>query len=142
MYRVGEYLRINARYAAALGGLRWSADGEAVEYGEGTTFAYADGLVSVLPGTTFAFAGEVVSFLEGFASQRPLVHFAYALHLLCLLRRERTPVGGAPSPLFHAFREAGQVHRNAGAFCGVLCAELPPVPDPPSAWAVWQRVIL
>jgi hypothetical protein len=127
MYRVAEYLRINARYAAALGGLRWSADGEAVEYGDGSTFA---------------FAGEVVSFLEGFASQRPLIHFAYILHLLCLLRRERTPVGGAPSPLFHAFREAGQFHRNAGAFCGVLCAELPPVPDPPSAWAVWQRVIL
>ncbi len=127
MDRVAEYLRINARYAAALGGLRWSADGEAVEYGDGTTFA---------------FAGEVVSFLEGFASQRPPVHFAYVLHLLYLLRNERTAVVRVPSPLFPAFREAGQFHRNAGAFFGALCAGLPPVPDPPSAWAVWQRVIL
>jgi hypothetical protein len=127
MDRVADYLRINARYAAALGGLRWSADGEAVEFADGTTFA---------------FAGEVVSFLEGFAAERPLIPFACALHLLCLLRRPSAPVGNQPSALHSAFREAGQVHRNAGAFCAHLCRGVPVAQHLPSAWEVWQGIIL
>src|SRR3954447_24890726 len=102
MDRVAQYLRIPEGYAAALGGLRWSADGEAVERGDGSTFA---------------FAGEVVSFLEGFASQRALIHFALLLHLLRLLRQGPLRAEHCPEleALGRAFREAGRGHRNAGA---------------------------
>jgi hypothetical protein len=128
MDRVSEYLLIPEEYAAPLGGLHWSASGEAIDRGDGSTFA---------------FAGEIVGFVEGFAAQRPLVHFTHILHLLYLLRRD---LYAAPrderTALREAFRKAGQLHRNAGAFCAVLCGDVPAVPDPPTAWHVWQRVVL
>jgi hypothetical protein len=123
MERVIEYLRITPAYAAALGGLRWAADAEALERPDGSTFALS---------------GEVVGFLEGFAAQRPLIHFAFILHLLHLLHQD--PPAGEQPALGRAYREAGRVPRNAGVFCAVLCRDVPPVPEPPSGWEVGQRL--
>src|SRR4051812_29353219 len=108
MDHVDEYLLLPAEYVQALGGLAWSADGETIERRDGSSFA---------------FAGEIASFAEGFALHRPLIHFGHMLHLLYLLRSAT-----GPAHLRQAFREAGQIHRNAGAFCGVLCRGLPPAP--------------
>ncbi len=131
MDAVDDYLRIPAEYGRTLGGLRWSADGEAVEYHDGSTFALD---------------GEIVSFLEGFAQQRSFPNFGLVLHLLGLLRNHRgwqflesfEPL----SRLHQMFRETKQVYRNAGVFCAVLCQDIPSAPDPPSSWQVWRRVIL
>jgi hypothetical protein len=130
MNHVDRYLLPPADYVRTLGGLRWSPDGEAVERGDGSTFALA---------------GEVVSFLEGFACERPPIAFGHVLHFLYLLRTELP--GGRPGrepldALRSSFRRAGQIHRNAGALAGVLCQDLPAVPRPPGTWDVWQRVIL
>jgi hypothetical protein len=128
MDKVDEYLRIPAAYGLTLGGLRWSADGEAIEFADGSTFA---------------FAGEVVSFLEGFSLQGPFPHFGLVLHLLHLLRHDRSSNEHGRLPaLQRAFRQAGQVHRNAGALCALLCRHLPAAPAPPSSWQIWRRVIL
>src|SRR5262245_51586668 len=98
MSRVGDYLRIPEGYAAALGGLRWAPDGDAVEQPDGGTFA--------LP-------VEIISFLEGFCSQKPLAHFAHALHLLHLLRHGDWPTYRQEFGLLHrAYREAGSPSRT------------------------------
>jgi hypothetical protein len=117
MDRLSEYLRIPRHYAAGLKGLRWAAAGDAVEFADGHTFA---------------FPGEIFKFLEGFSSQRPLIHFAHALHLLYLLKVPRTPfLGHTETVLPRAFSLAQRPHRNAGVFCGVLCADIPVALDPP-----------
>jgi MoxR-vWA-beta-propeller ternary system domain bpX1 len=124
---VDVYLRIPAAYCQALGELRWSSDGEAVEF---------------LSGGTFAFGGEIVSFLEGFSLHRTFLPFGHILHLLGILRHQRSGRADELVRLHRAFRQAGQVHRNAGVFCAVLCHALPAVPEPPSAQQLWRRVIL
>ncbi len=126
MNEVADYLRISEDYCKTLGGLRWSPDGEAVEFADGTTFA---------------FSGEIVGFLEGFAARRPLVDFNHVLHLLYLLRQDRASLGRR-GPLQEAFHLGGKVHRNAGAFGAALCADVPSVPNPPPTLAIWQQVVL
>ena len=65
-----RYLHIPREYSDALGGLRWSATGDVLETGDGTTFAFAQ---------------QVADFLEGVAASRPLPHFAHVVHLMYLL---------------------------------------------------------
>src|SRR5262249_60080137 len=97
-----------------LGGLRWSDGGDAIEYHDAGTFALAP---------------EIALFIEGFASNRPLVHFGFVLHLLHLLGYGKI----APPPQFltlrKLFREVGRPIRNAGALCARLCD---PIPDEPA----------
>ena len=121
------YLTIPEGYA---GGLRWSASGEAVEYA-------AD---EPRVGVTFALNGEVAKFLEGLASQGPLPHFAFVLHLLDLIGvadRNAAPEALPPRPepfedLARTFREANRPLRNAGALCGRLCRDVPRPASPPT----------
>jgi hypothetical protein len=128
METIEQFLRVPRAYTQFLGGLRWSADGEVIEDDHDRTFA---------------FAGEVVSFIEGFALQRPLIHFGHVLHLLALLRQDQPPNGDKSLAFLRpAFQQAGRVHRNAGVFCAVLCRDLPAVAEAPSSWQVWKRVIL
>ncbi len=101
------YLHIPPDYARHIGGLRWAMAGDAIDSLDGT----------------FALVEEVVSFLEGFASRRPLLHFAHMLHLLYLLRQ------GDPV-LSRAWREAGRAARPAGAFLAELCRDVPSLAPP------------
>ena len=117
MDRYTAYLRIPTHYAAGLRDLRWSAAVDAIEFGQGDTFA---------------FPAEVFQFLEGFVSQRPLIHFGHILHLLYLLKYTKTPLLGQPeSVLATAFATAQRPYRNAGVFCALLCQDVPAVPDEP-----------
>jgi hypothetical protein len=129
MDRVQEYLRIFPDYCPALAGLRWADGGHVLERADATTFA---------------FVGEVVGFLEGFATARPLIHFNHILHLLHLLRTGQTAGPASPQAerLHQAFRAAERVHRNAGAFCAVLCLHVPAEPETPDAPAIWQQAVL
>jgi tetratricopeptide (TPR) repeat protein len=110
----GAYLLIPGKYADALRGLRWAAGHDAVETEDGRTFALAE---------------EVASFLEGFASRRPLIHFAHVLHLLSLLRVGRT-AGHDFDHLALAWREAGRPARTAGAFLAGVCGDVPSLTPP------------
>jgi hypothetical protein len=127
MDRVEEYLCIPGDYCRALGGLRWAVEGYVIEFHDGRTFA---------------FAGEIAQFLEGIALQRPFPNFGHIVHLLDLLRTLREPRPKNLQRLPQLFRRAGQVHRNAGAFFGVLCPEVPDAPDVPTAEQVWQRIVV
>jgi hypothetical protein len=119
MTSVDDYLEILPADSRALAGLRWSAGRDALEHGDGRTFAH------------FA---EVFGFLEGFAARAPLMHFGHALHFLYLLRH-----GSVPGPVRHdflalskAWQAAGRPARTAGAFCSFLCRDVPAVGSPPS----------
>jgi hypothetical protein len=127
MSRPEEYLAIPGEYGRWLGGLRWSADREAVEY-------EAD---EPSIGLTFAMAGEIALFLEGFHAVRKPVAFAYVLHLLRHLfgtgRGSWRPRRGERSwdRLAVLFDAAGRPLRNAGYLCGALCRDVPGSLDPP-----------
>jgi hypothetical protein len=110
MDRVGDYLHIPAGYAPFLDGLRWSAGGEAIEYADGATFA---------------FAPQLALFLEGLAAERGPIHFGFVLHLLALFGIGKAEVRAAE--LARAFHENGKPLRNAGALCAVLCRTVPAV---------------
>jgi hypothetical protein len=105
-----DYLLIPQGYAAWLGGLHWSAAGDAIE-----DEAQA----------TFALAPQIALFLEGFGGKAP--HFAHVLHMLHLLglggRRQRPHEA---TPLEWGFRTLGRPLRNAGALCAHLCRDMPP----------------
>jgi hypothetical protein len=117
MDRLANYLVVPANYSTSLRDLRWSSSGDALEFGDGSTFA---------------FRAEVFRFLEGFAAQRPLIHFGHIIHLMYILREPGTPFLGRSDDLLpRAFTLAGRPQRNAGAFCAVLCANIPSLPDPP-----------
>jgi hypothetical protein len=120
-----DYLAIPDEYSRWCGGLRWSADGEAVEYA-------AD---EPKLGLTFAVRGAIAQFLEGFGSGTRTVHFAYVLHLLGLLgygnRGRVADPRGAFDRLAQAFQDAGRPLRNAGALCASLCNSMPRKADPP-----------
>jgi hypothetical protein len=111
MSRVADYLSIPADYVECLEGLHWSEAGDAVETRNGATFAVNQ---------------EIALFLEGFATQRPLIHFGHVLHFLHLLKR-----GGTFATLRHAYGCTDCSARNAGAFCARLCDEVPALADPP-----------
>jgi hypothetical protein len=133
------YLRIPREYGDRLGGLRWSDSAEAVEYPDGKTFAFRQ---------------EIARFLEGFASVRPLIHFAHVLHLLDLIGLGRLPDFDQRPPaawkLSAAFGQearaqppqgARQQHRNAGVFCARLCEGVPPAPGLPRSPEVCAQVL-
>jgi hypothetical protein len=107
-----RYLGLPAKYELT-DGLRWAESGEAVETREGRTLV---------------FAAQLATFLEGFTAQRPLVHIAYVLDVLRLLLRPEEPPEGIPHPLGpmvqRAFRAADSSLRNAGAFFGLVCADV------------------
>jgi hypothetical protein len=109
----GAYLLIPADYFRDLGGLRWAPLYDAVETADGRTFALVE---------------EISAFLDGFASRRPLVHFAHVLHLLSLLRQgERRP---DLADLGRAWRDAGRQARPAGAFLASMCEEVSSLAPP------------
>lgn len=128
MSRVEDYLAISESYCRSLGNLQWCSTGEAVEYA-------CDGPEI---GLTIAMSAEISLFLEGFHTSSRPISFSFILHLLRLLGLgTRIPVSGRPqcqgvSALETAFREWGLPLRNAGALCGRLCRNVPPVPDPPN----------
>ena len=129
MMTVDDYLAIPDAYGRWLGGLRWSANGEAVEY------ATTDPEI----GLTFAMSAQIDLFLEGLATEGRTLHFAYVLHLLHLLGDwKRMGMTGARGPSQGGARGAGPgVPRDRppvaqrGALCAVLCRDIPNVPDPP-----------
>jgi hypothetical protein len=132
MSRVEQYLQIPEAYCRWLGGLRWSANGEAVEH-------EAD---DPAVGLTFAMAPEIALFLEGFQAGGPLVCFGFVLHLLHLLgvggrrlpERPDEPLHvRQPMVLAQMFHELNRPLRNAGALCARLCREVPRASDPPEA---------
>jgi hypothetical protein len=60
------------------------------------------------------------------------MHFDHILHFKYLLRRGQTRYGRHDfGVLARAWREAGRPARTAGAFCAILCHDVPPVPQPP-----------
>src|SRR5947208_8914102 len=110
-----RYLRLPGAYCDFLGGLRWSTAEDALERRDGSLFAFAE---------------EVALFLEGFAAGGRLIHFGFFLHLLDLLRNADSSRGRHSLRLGAAFAEAGMLLRNAGAFCAVLCRDIPEVAGP------------
>jgi hypothetical protein len=110
-----DYLSIPPAYADRLGGLRWSDSGDAVEYASGKTFALAQ---------------EVRAFVQGYASQRPLVHFGHILHLMYLIRAGQTDRRDFTA-LNRAWQEAGRPARTAGVLAAVLSREVPSHPAAP-----------
>src|SRR3954468_13763400 len=104
-------------YAAQLSQLHWALGHDAVETAEGRTFALAE---------------EVSAFLDGFASRRPLMHFAHVLHFLYLLRVGRRSRHDSRR-LARAWRESNRPPRPTGAFAAMLCGEVPPLASPVSA---------
>jgi hypothetical protein len=110
MDALSRYLLIPADYSPFVGRLRWSANGEAIEYDDGTTFV---------------FAPQLALFLEGLTSVRRPLHFAFVLHLLYLLGYGKEEGDFRPRVLTRAFEETGRPLRNAGTLCGLLCRILP-----------------
>lgn len=116
MDRLVHYTRIPTEYVKYLGGLRWSADGEAVEW--------------TGDGRTVAFAAEIALFMEGFLSKRRLIHFGFILHLMGLLGHGARSRPNRSVIFANTFHKTGRPLRNAGVFCAVLCKNLPAVADP------------
>jgi hypothetical protein len=125
MNAVKSYLRLASAYCDYLGGLRWSSQEDALEYPDGSTFAFNE---------------ETALFLEGFASSGRLIPFAHVLHLLDLLRSMYKGSAPGSQPLSRAFADAGRPLRNAGAFCAVLCHDLPEAAGPVPAAEVLARL--
>lgn len=107
---VSDYLWVPEDYAQVLGGIRWAASGEAIDYPDGDTFALTP---------------QVGLFLEGFANGGGLIHFAHVLHLLHLFGLGRAGAIRGPDLLHLAFLETGQRVRNAGALAALLCRPVP-----------------
>jgi hypothetical protein len=120
-----HYLRLDPGYCEYLGGLRWSASEDAVEYEDGMTFAFHQ---------------EIALFLEGFGGRRPLIHFSLVLHLLDLLRNTRRQVPAEAGRLRRLFAAAGGSLRNAGALCAALDTRAPPFPFALDVIDVCQRL--
>jgi hypothetical protein len=111
-----EYFSLPRGYGPQ--GLRWSHDGEALETDE----------------ATWRFSHQVADFLDGFASLRPLPHFAHVLECLRLL--DMYPPAACPDPerfklVAHTFRRLNNSARNAGALFAHLCATIPPAAHVP-----------
>jgi hypothetical protein len=119
------YLKLVGAYCQPLGGLRWSSAADAVEFGDGETFA---------------FSAEIALFLEGFADNRRLIHFASILHLLHLLRDGRRTLTPTLARLHQAYGQEGCSLRNAGAFFGVVCRGIPEVPEAVDVREVCDRL--
>jgi hypothetical protein len=87
------------------------------------TIQYADG-------GTFAFREEIALFLERFTVGRSLIHFAFILHLLKLLRGHGYDKNEGIARFHAAFTRAGRSLANAGALCAILCRDVPGVAEP------------
>lgn len=132
MKRADEYLAIPARQGKHLGGLRWHPGGEAIVFeAENPTV-----------GMTFAMRDEVLQFLEGYASVRPLVHFALILRMMGMLHHgdpAPSDIGGAVpgnwsvvlALLVGRYVRLHRPLRNVGALFAQLTRDVPPVADPP-----------
>ena len=111
-----RYLVLPRDYCDWLGGLRWSADEDAIVYRAGRIFAFPE---------------EIALLLEGYAATRKPLHFGHMLHLLDLLccspRGDRT-YAAKIQEVVQSIRQPGTSVRNAGAFAAVLCPEVPPIP--------------
>ena len=125
MSALGYYFHIPQDYAEYLGGLRWTANGEAVEYSDRSTFA---------------FQSQLGLFLRGLATTRGLLHFGHVLHLLQLLGVGKHLLPGKAGVLEQIYRDTGRPLRNAGAYCGMLCQQVPLIPQDLDADAVCQQL--
>lgn len=115
---VADYLKIPFEYGQALGGLRWSADGDAVE-----TIPTNDE-----PPRTFVVTPALMRLIEGFSAEAELPNIGFLLHFLRLLGASMHNTGRLPPEavrLEQAFRATGRIMRNAGALCAELCIDLP-----------------
>jgi len=121
---VARYLTIPQDYAAALGGIRWSSEDDALNYVDGRTYAFND---------------EIALFVEGFCHIRSLIHFAFIAHWLeyfqLSARKLNAPdatvvdLGIQQLKVYQAFEETGRNIRNAGVFAGVISRGLPAWPE-------------
>src|ERR1043166_9289711 len=69
-----------------------------------------------------------LEFLEGFARVRRLVHFAFIVRLILMLRHApdaSEPADSVGWRLWKLHKDAAGPLRNAGAFCGELCHDIP-----------------
>lgn len=113
--RADAYLTIPPSYARYLGGIRWSAQRDAIERpSNNSTLAVYDGLAAIL---------------EGVFSQPSYPPFAYVLFLLHAMNAG----GAAPFDKLHrAFKKTRKVAargRNAGLLISELCRGLPASED-------------
>lgn len=91
-------------------GLRWSANGEAIDYPDGRTFALA---------------AQIRLFLEGLAADGAFLHFVDVLHLLYLFGLGHDKELAEFELLRRTFADAGRPLRNAGALAAVLTRRVP-----------------
>jgi hypothetical protein len=110
MDRASAYLQIPQPYCQGIGDLRWAANGEAIEYAEGDTFAFRQ---------------EIALFFEGFASVRRPIHFGFLLHLLSLLGHSKFTASTQPWELCVAYFKTARPLRNAGVLSALLCRQVP-----------------
>jgi hypothetical protein len=107
--RCYRYLLIPPGYANWLGGVRWSNAGDALEYGDGATFALCP---------------QIALFLEGFSKIGPPPHFAHVVHLMNLIGYRRLALPTRQCILAWQFDRAGRPVRNAGALAALICRDI------------------
>src|SRR5437763_15728697 len=108
MDRAERYLLVPTDYGRELGGLGWSANGDAIESDAGT-FLLSDHLALVL---------------EGVFSTPPVPPFAFVLNVLYLLRHGARDGGPAElDRLREAYRQPPRpgLSRNVGVLISQLC---------------------
>lgn len=118
--RAETYLTLPLDYANRVGGLCWSAGGDAVERWNGTTLALTE---------------EIGLVLDGVFGRQPVPPFVVVLHVLHLMRSDDS--APASARLRKAFRDAHGATgllRNAGVLIAELCADVPPAVGVPY-WA-------
>src|SRR5262245_11119405 len=99
------YLRLHGPYSHDLGGLAWSSHEDSLTRKDGSVFAFNE---------------EIALLVEGFGSCGRLIHFAYLLHVLVLLRAPDGIFAARSNRLGKGFSNTGRLLRNAGAFAAVL----------------------
>ncbi len=123
MRRNVDYLAIPEGYFHWLGGLRWSREGDAIEYA----------LDDPDSPRTFALNGELSLFLEGYMAAEHTACFAFLLQFLDILGAgRRAPV--VPSftasrraeEVARLFRECGRPFFNAGVLAAHIGRDWPP----------------
>lgn len=105
-------------------GIRWSQDDRCLECATGT----------------LAFVEEIADFLDGFARVRRVVHFAFVVRLLAVLKRTPADHQSAAARLWKLHGEAQGLLRNAGALCGHLCHGIPAAREANQVAEICQRL--